>query len=367
MTTTTSNRNSNSNSLFLQDFQAFQALQALDFDLFWNDPTIAAEVKLQTNTNEAALMAMPKKKKPAAAATAAAKNCNHRFHSQDWSEVVNKAIFNLRHLPRLRAGEHFESSQLFSSDGCRYTVRSKMIQVFEIFPWFLLTPQPPPNHRYRESLTPKKAEHIESVTAAVNYFWSQPLGEADLSSLRDYFLQKGGAPQRTLWALVDLRSFIEKDRLHRLTAGAQSEIQELSSRLFALEEKVRMLQQTVLSQGRQPPNRPIAGKRKLDSLSSSNDANEISKIQRVAVLEQIVDGLVVTMIEPREKLKLKEKDNERDREGETSDDDASSCGRDDEVCLSEFESDGSVCGVDLPYHYLDEISLEEYHLQQQQP
>jgi hypothetical protein len=131
-----------------------------------------------------------------------------------------------------------------------------------------------------------------------------------------------------------------------------------------------MLQQTVLSQGRQPPNRPIAGKRKLDSLSSSNDANEISKIQRVEILEQIVDGLVVTMIEPREKSKSKEKEKDKDnerQEGETSDDDASSCGRDDEVCLSEFESDGSVCGLDLPYHYLDEISLEEYHLQQQQP
>lgn len=325
-TTTTTTLTNNS---FLQD------LQALEFPLYWNSTsevasTFTTRTEESMNSNEIP-MANTKKK-----------NCQPQC--QEWSQGVRVAMFNLRRIHSLRERyQEFDSSQLFSIDGCRYTVRSKMIQVFEIFPWFLLAPTSP-NHRYRESLSVKKAESIDIVTAAINFFWSQSMGEEDLSSLESYFLGMGSAPQRTLWALVDLKTYLEKDRLYRHTAGAQMEIRELSSRLSALEEKVKML-----LAGRQP-NLPINNKRKLDSLVEESKENSSKK--RVEVLEHIVDGLVNTT-------------EDQDREGETTDDasSSSSCDRDEEVDWSEFESersDESGYGLDVPNHYLEEDSLQQY-------
>jgi hypothetical protein len=353
-------------------------LQDLQFHLFWDNSTFTAtkptataapatEVKLETKTNA-------KKIKK-----------NTSPHSQDWSQVVHTAISNLQRIPRLRTGDKFETTQLFSIDGCRYTVKSKAIQVFEIFPWFLL-PHAAPVHRYRESLADKKGEHIDTVTAAINFFWTQRFEAEDMSSLSDYFLRLGGAPFRTLWVIVDLKAFIEKDRLARHTAGMQSEIQELSTRLFALEEKVKLLQAQAharaasqdMSDATDSNSDSRRCKRKLDSLSE-DDASESLKIQRVEIcrLELVVDGMMMEPHGSQEKQKKLEPNQEQESHGETSDDasssSSSSCDqdRDDDESLGEledgegFEFDGYGSGGDLPSHYLDEFNLEEYNLQQQ--
>jgi uncharacterized protein YeeX (DUF496 family) len=157
-----------------------------------------------------------------------------------WANAVTMAINRLRNLSnnQHRNRHVFHTQELFSNDNRRVTVKSKEAQVFEIFPWFLLL-RSDPNHRYRESLATKNGENIETVSEAVNYFWNETFEEADYSALRAYY--QNGPPPRAIWSIVQLKSYLEKDRLIRQTATLKSKNRELSDRLFALEEQMRVL------------------------------------------------------------------------------------------------------------------------------
>jgi hypothetical protein len=132
----------------------------------------------------------------------------------EWEQKINISLHKLRHRIPI---QNLISQELFSVDGCRYTIKAGMYGIFEIFPWFA---PPREKNRYRESLIVKKGEKIEAVIIALEFFQNVDLDEADYLNLREYFLRTG-RPERLLWSIVDLKIHFEDQRFLRYNTGLQ--------------------------------------------------------------------------------------------------------------------------------------------------
>jgi hypothetical protein len=142
-------------------------------------------------------------------------DCLDEMVTSEWEERVNISLDNLRYRASTRS---IIAHELFSHDGCRYTIKAAKYTIFEIFPWFI---RPRERSRYRETLAIKKGEKIEDVIEAIQFFHRVVLEEADYLSLKDHFLATG-PPQRLLWSIVDLKIHFEDQRFLRYTTGLKS-------------------------------------------------------------------------------------------------------------------------------------------------
>jgi hypothetical protein len=152
-----------------------------------------------------------------------------------WDEAINIALDNHRRLmgTRMMSQHQQKQSQSFvetyiSSDlfipsvqvatDPQYQIKDEMLDVFHIFPWFLhLSRKREP---VREYLSITRGENIEKITQAINSFRTQPLDEADVQRLKEYYHQMAGPPQRPLWSIVEMKRTLDQKGLRSLTKGS---------------------------------------------------------------------------------------------------------------------------------------------------
>jgi hypothetical protein len=72
----------------------------------------------------------------------------------------------------------------------------------------------------REYLSITRGENIEKITQAINSFRTQPLDEADVQRLKEYYHQMAGPPQRPLWSIVEMKRTLDQKGLRSLTKGS---------------------------------------------------------------------------------------------------------------------------------------------------
>lgn len=129
----------------------------------------------------------------------------------DWLNRVNQSNITHRTIIQ-RKLQTRKPNELFLKDKGRYTIKASMISEFSIIPWLL---PPIVESQRRESLSSKKGETIEIVTAALNFLWNEVLDEEDYEYLKQYYLING-CPKRILWGIVSAKSHLETFRLNRM-------------------------------------------------------------------------------------------------------------------------------------------------------
>jgi hypothetical protein len=192
------------------------------------------------------------------------------FCQTTWDNAVESSLGRLNRLSGMEYHQRrcYQTHELFMNDKNRFTVKKKTRQALSIFPWFV-EKSSNANHRYRETLLAKNGEIIDMVTDAINYFCTQTFEEADFESLRTYY--QHGPPLRTLWSIVQLQSHLESDRFARETTALEISNRDLSARLLAMEEQIRVLLQSLST-----PSSLRSGKRKGDWESDNNESEDSS-------------------------------------------------------------------------------------------
>lgn len=264
-------------------------LEELQFGTFW-DPSDDQPKQDNSNSSSTSLIETKLLGDDHQTTDTVLHTSNNVSTDKVWKENISLSILNLKRRPRVNFVQSFKANELFSSDGYRYTVKLRKMQVFESFPWFLSPHISSSSQRLRETLVHKKGESIEEVTNAINYFYTERFDEADYLFLTSYYM-KHGPPCRILWSIVELKLELEKDRTARRVSEAQIEVDELTNRLSVIEKKVEKLQEYFFQRN---------SKRK--SVNDSENDNLIktsSKLQRLEELEVNVQELAKKILDER--------------------------------------------------------------------